>query len=138
MGRNILIGVAVILVIIAALLPIGIGVFGTLDWVARMQAISVAYVSAFACVGAILFVVVAALLALLVFQIQNHIVPLLEKATDTMETVKGTTTFVSESVVTPIIKVAGAAAGARAMVQTIMRRNGDTSNGAGRNGKKAG
>lgn len=138
MGRNILIGVAVILVIIAALLPIGIGVFGTLDWVARMQAISVAYVSAFACVGAILFVVVAALLALLVFQIQNHIVPLLEKATETVETVKGTTTFVSESVVTPIIKVAGAAAGARAMVQTLMRRDGEASNGAGRNGKKAG
>jgi hypothetical protein len=138
MGRNILIGVAGLLVIIAALLPIGIGIFGTPDWVARMQAISVAYVSAFACVGAILFVVVAALLALLVFQLQNHIVPLLERATDTVETVKGTTTFVSESVVTPIIKVAGAAAGARAMVQTLMRRNGDSSNGAGRNGKKVG
>ena len=138
MGRNILIGVAGLLVVIAALLPIGIGIFGSFEAAARMQAISVAYVSAFACVGALLFVIVAALLALLVFQIQNHIVPLLEKATDTMETVKGTTTFVSESVVTPIIKVAGAAAGARAMVQTLLRRDDDSSNGAGRNGKKAG
>ena len=138
MGRNILIGVAVILVIIAALLPIGIGIFGSAEAAMRMQAISVAYVSAFACVGALLFVIVAALLALLVFQIQNHIVPLLEKATETVETVKGTTTFVSESVVTPIIKVAGAAAGARAMVQTLLRREGEPSNGSGRNGKKAG
>ena len=38
-----------------------------------------------------------------------------------MQTVKGTTTFVSESVVSPIIKAAGAAAGARAMVQTLLR-----------------
>jgi hypothetical protein len=55
--------------------------------------------------------------------IRDHIVPALEKADDALQTVKGTTTFVSESVVAPIIKVAGAAAGARAMVQTLMRRN---------------
>src|SRR3954467_4791820 len=134
MGRNILIGVVAILVIIAALLPIGIGIFGTVNDALRMQAIAVAYVSAFSCVGAILFVVVVALLALLVYQVQGHIVPLLEKATDTMDTVKGTTTFVSESVVTPIIKVAGAAAGARAMVQTLMRRDSEAGTKAGRNG----
>jgi hypothetical protein len=43
-----------------------------------------------------------------------------------MHTVQGTTTFVSESVVQPIIKTAGAVAGARAMVQTLMRRQGGT------------
>jgi hypothetical protein len=135
MGRNIIIGLAALLVIIAALIPIGVGVFGTDQANMRMQAVAVAYVSAFACVGAILFVVVAALLALLVFQVQGHIVPLLEKLTDTVQTVKGTTTFVSESVVTPIIKVAGAAAGARAMVQTLMRRGGDDADKIRRNGK---
>jgi|SRR5690242_12423246 hypothetical protein len=135
MGRNIIIGLAALLVIIAALIPIGIGVFGTDQANLRMQAVAVAYVSAFACVGAILFVVVAALLALLVFQVQGHIVPLLEKLTDTVQTVKGTTTFVSESVVTPIIKVAGAAAGARAMVQTLMRRGSEDAGKISRNGK---
>ena len=135
MGRNILIGVAAVLVIIAALLPIGIGVFGSSEAAMRMQAVAVAYVSAFACVGAILFVVVAALLALLVFQIQGHIVPLLEKLTDTLQTVKGTTTFVSESVVTPIIKVAGAAAGARAMVQTLINWGSEDAGSSRRNGK---
>lgn len=135
MGRNILIGVAVVLVIIAAILPLGIGIFGSPEATMRMQATAVAYVSAFACVGAILFVAVAALLALLVFQVQGHIVPLLEKLTETVQTVKGTTTFVSESVVTPIIKVAGAAAGARAMVQTLMRRGSEDAEKISRNGK---
>ena len=134
MARNILIGVVAVLVLIGALLPLGIGIFGSPEAAMRMQATAVAYVSAFACIGAILFVAVAALLALLVFQLQNHIVPLLEKLTDTMQTVKGTTTFVSESVVTPIIKAAGAAAGAKAMVESLMRR-GEPPVKPGRNGK---
>jgi hypothetical protein len=134
--RNVFIVIAAVLVIIAALLPIGIGLFGSDQWNMHMQAVAVAYVSAFSCVAAILFVAVAAILAFIAFQIQGHIVPLLEKVTDTMQTVKGTTTFVSESVVTPIIKVAGAAAGARAMVQTLMRRNEEEpAKKAGRNGK---
>jgi hypothetical protein len=118
-----------ILVVFAALAPILIGIFAPNDWIPRMQSVAVAYASAFACVGAILFIVMTGLLALIAFQLKNNVVPLLEKATDTMQTVKGTTTFVSESVVQPIIKTAGAVAGARAMVQTLVRRNpGDGSN----------
>jgi hypothetical protein len=77
-------------------------------------------------VGAILFIVMTGLLALIAFQLKNHVTPLLEKATQTMHTVKGTTDFVSESVVQPIIKTAGAVSGARAMVQTLVRRNNGT------------
>jgi hypothetical protein len=118
-----------ILVVFAALAPILIGIFAPNDWIPRMQSVAVAYASAFACVGAILFIVMTGLLALIAFQLKNNVVPLLEKATDTMQTVKGTTTFVSESVVQPIIRTAGAVAGARAMVQTLVRRNpGDGSN----------
>ncbi len=120
---------AAVLVGLAALAPILIAIFGPNEWIPRMQAMAVAYASAFACVGAILFIVVTGLLALIAFQLKNNVVPLLEKATDTMQTVKGTTQFVSESVVQPIIKTAGAVAGARAMVQTLVRRN-NGSNGS--------
>ncbi len=119
--RNLFIGLAAVLLVIAALVPLIIAFFIP-SWIVGMQAVAVAYVSAFACVGALLFIVVTGLLALIAFQLKNNVVPLLEKATDTMQTVKGTTTFVSESVVQPIIKTAGAVAGARAMVQTLMRR----------------
>ncbi|HET7075932.1 MAG TPA: hypothetical protein VF276_14820 [Chloroflexia bacterium] len=123
--RNVFIGIAAVLVVIAAIAPLLIAFFIP-DWIPGMQAVAVAYVSAFACVGAILFIVLVGLLALIAFQLKNNVVPLLEKATDTMHTVQGTTTFVSESVVQPIIKTAGAVAGARAMVQTLMRRQGGT------------
>jgi hypothetical protein len=123
--RNVFIGIAAVLVVIAAIAPLLIAFFIP-AWIPGMQAVAVAYVSAFACVGAILFIVLVGLLALIAFQLKNNVVPLLEKATDTMHTVQGTTTFVSESVVQPIIKTASAVAGARAMVQTLMRRQGGT------------
>jgi hypothetical protein len=125
--RNVFIGIAAVLVVIAAIAPLLIA-FLLPDWIPGMQAVAVAYVSAFACVGAILFIVLVGLLALIAFQLKNNVVPLLEKATDTMHTVQGTTTFVSESVVQPLIKTAGAVAGARAMVQTLMRRQGGPDN----------
>lgn len=119
---------AVVLVLAVALLPV-ILLFvapwpsdGSYSWLVAVRDMSLIYASMFMCVGAILFIVMTALLALIAFAIRDHIVPALQKVDDTAKTVRGTATFVSESVVAPIIKTAGAAAGARAMVQTLMRR----------------
>lgn len=117
---------AAVLVLIALLLPIILLFTQPLpdnSWLVGVRDASIIYASMFMCVGAILFVAMTALLALIAFLIRDHIVPALQKVDDTAKTVRGTATFVSESVVAPIIKVAGAAAGARAMVQTLMRRN---------------
>lgn len=120
---------AAILVVATILLPI-ILVFvapwpenGSYSWLVAVRDASIVYASMFMCVGAILFIVMTALLAFIAFAIREHIVPALQKVDDTAKTVRGTATFVSESVVAPIIKVAGAASGARAAVQTLVRRN---------------
>ncbi|HEX8598505.1 MAG TPA: hypothetical protein VF952_08320 [Chloroflexia bacterium] len=119
---------AVVLVLAVALLPVFLLFFtewprdGSYSWLVAVRDMSLIYASMFMCVGAILFIVMTALLALIAFAIRDHIVPALQKVDDTAKTVRGTATFVSESVVAPIIKTAGAAAGARAMVQTLMRR----------------
>ena len=125
-----------ILVLAAALAPLLIGIFAedrNAGAIARMQAIFIAYTSVFSCVGSILFVGVVGMLFFILMQLNGKVIPLLERATDTMQTIKGTTAFVSESVVQPIIKTAGAVAGARAMVQTLMRRGAgtETTNGNG-------
>jgi len=104
-------------------------------WLMAVRDASIVYASAFMCVGALLFIVMTALLAFIAFAIRDHIVPALQKVDDTAKTVRGTATFVSESVVSPIIKVAGAAAGARAMVQTLVRRDPPKSNDNGKDGK---
>jgi|SRR5436190_17514313 len=117
---------AAVLLLFALLLPIYLLFTQPLpndSWLVAVRDTSIIYLSLFACVGAILFIVVTGMIALITFMIRDKIVPALEKLDDTAKTVRGTTTFVSESVVSPIIKVAGAAAATRAMVQTLVRRN---------------
>jgi hypothetical protein len=119
---------AVVLVLAVALLPVFLLFFtewprdGSYSWLIAVRDMSLIYASLFMCVGAILLIVMTALIALIAFAIRDNVVPALQKVDDTAKTVRGTATFVSESVVAPIIKTAGAAAGARAMVQTLMRR----------------
>jgi hypothetical protein len=112
-----------ILVLGVLVLPIILVFVSPNDWLVHVRDMSLVYSSLFMCVGALLFIAMTALLAMIAFMIRDHIVPAIQKVDDTAKTVRGTATFVSESVVAPIIKVAGAAAGARAMVQTLMRRN---------------
>jgi hypothetical protein len=120
---------AALLVLAVALLPVFLLFFadwptdGSYSWLVAVRDMSLIYASMFMCVGAILFIIMTGLLALIAFAVRDHIVPALQKVDDTAKTVRGTATFVSESVVAPIIKTAGAAAGARAMVQSLMRRN---------------
>jgi hypothetical protein len=112
-----------VLVILALSLPIWLLIFSPTEWLVYVKDASIIYASLFMCVGAIVFIVLTGLIAIIAFTIRDKISPALDKANDTLQTVKGTATFVSESVVAPIIKTAGAAAGAKAMVQTLLRRN---------------
>lgn len=117
---------AVILILVALALPIVLLFVSPLpenSWLIGVRDMSVIYTAMFMCLGALLFVAMTFILTLILFTLRDHVVPALQKVDDTAKTVRGTATFVSESVVAPIIKVAGAAAGARAMVQTLMRRN---------------
>ncbi len=91
-------------------------------WLEAVRDVALIYGSLFMCIGGLAIFAMAGAIAFLAFTIRDHVVPALEKVNDTAKTVRGTTTFVSESVVAPIIKVAGAAAGTRAMIQTLMRR----------------
>lgn len=66
-------------------------------------------------------------LAILLFQLQSLIVllrdeiqPILESVNDTAGTVRGTTTFVSDAVVTPMIRVASYASGVQKTVRTLV------------------
>jgi len=67
------------------------------------------------------------LLGILVWQIwrltrlvQTEIKPLLEDAKETLATVRGTTTFLSENVVEPTARTSGQIAGARRTLRVLM------------------
>jgi hypothetical protein len=67
-------------------------------------------------------ILVAALIAV-VYLLKDKIIPLLEELTATVARVRGTTEFVSEEVVEPIIQAAGAVARVRAMARTALGRD---------------
>jgi hypothetical protein len=58
-----------------------------------------------------------------VFLIKDKVIPLLEQLNGTVGQVRGTTEFVSEEVVQPIIKAAGTVSRVRTMARTALRRD---------------
>lgn len=83
---------------------------------------------------ALVTIIIGLFLVILIFQMQsliallrNEIKPILDSANETARTVRGTTTFVSDAVVTPMIQVASLAAGVRQTLRTLA--------GTGRKGK---
>ncbi|HRW03456.1 MAG TPA: hypothetical protein P5121_00070 [Caldilineaceae bacterium] len=75
---------------------------------------------------AIQSIVIGVLLGVLVWQIwrlvkmlQNEVQPILKDAQDTVGTVRGTTAFVSENVVNPVVKTSSAIVGMRQAVRSL-------------------
>lgn len=62
---------------------------------------------------------IAAGLVFLIIVLKDQIIPLLAELTETMRRVRGTTEFMTEEAVKPIIRSAGQAAKLRAMVRTV-------------------
>lgn len=71
-------------------------------------------------------IVINALLVILVWQIwrlvkmfQNEVKPIIQDTQDTVGTVRGTATFVSQNIVNPVAKAGGKVAGARRFWQVL-------------------
>ena len=62
---------------------------------------------------------IAAGLVFLILVLKDQIIPLLRELTETARRVRGTTEFMTEEAVKPIISAAGRAAKVRAMVRTV-------------------
>jgi hypothetical protein len=75
---------------------------------------------------ALVTIVIGTFLAVLIFQLQSltallrdEIKPILESANETASTVRGTTTFVSDAVVTPLINAASYASAVRQTIKVL-------------------
>jgi O-antigen/teichoic acid export membrane protein len=115
------------LLVVTGLSLIGFGLVTHPNFTAVLRDISII-------VLALVTVVIGLFLTILIFQLQSltallrdEIKPILESANDTANTVRGTTTFVSDAVVTPMIQVASVVAGVgqtlRVLTGSGRRRN---------------
>src|SRR5215211_5747881 len=85
----------------------------------RLESIAVIYIVLLSLIIVVLLAAMTAALVFLVFQIKDRVIPLLEEATATAKRVRGTTEFVTEEAVKPILNVAGQYAKLRAMQRTV-------------------
>ncbi|MCP4360601.1 MAG: hypothetical protein GY796_21545 [Chloroflexi bacterium] len=124
-GRGPSTAVMILIASIVVLLFIGLVVFAI--WLAQTQATTIAAVRDILIIAlaleSCLFGIVLMLLLVMVMRLVNmlefEIKPILEKTNETVGTLKGTTTFVSENVVKPVTKVKVQAAGFRQAVKTL-------------------
>jgi hypothetical protein len=63
--------------------------------------------------------VLIALTARLVLMLQNEVTPLLMTIDETLRTIRGTTVFMSDNVVNPVVKASSFAAGARRFLEVL-------------------
>lgn len=130
-GRTVLI-VVIVLLILAAI--------GAAIWaMAKVEGLSGLIRDIAIITAALVTIVIGAFLAILVFQLQSlisllrhEVRPILDSTKQTVSTVRGTTTFVSDNVVSPMINVMSVVAGIGQTARTLVRGPGHSSNGRGR------
>lgn len=93
------------------------------EWRVALRDIAIIFLVVLGIVVTILTAILVAALVVVVLLIRDKIIPMLEQLTQTANQVRGTTEFVSEEVVQPIIQVAGSIARVKAMAQTAFSRD---------------
>lgn len=123
----------IVLGVIVGLLLL-VGAIALIIWLAsnyapEIEAVRDIFIIALAlqsCVFAIILVMMLVMIIRLVNMLEFEIKPILEKTNETVGMVRGTTTFVSRNVVTPVTKATVYAAGARRALKVLFgdpRRN---------------
>jgi hypothetical protein len=126
-GRNIGKTILIIVIVVVVVAAIGAAMWGLAThapFTAVLRDIAII-------VLAMVTAVIGIFLAILIFQVQsliallrNEVKPILDSANQTISTVKGTSTFVSDSVVSPMIQVLSFASGLRQTAKVLFRRPG--------------
>ena len=116
-------------IIIGVVVALVIGVLFILGlvWLARTQAMTIEAVRDImiialaleSCVFGIVLMLLLIMMIRLVNMLEFEIKPVLQKTNETLGTVQGTTTFVTENVVRPVTKASSYVAGARRGLQTL-------------------
>lgn len=116
-----------VLVIIAAIIAVFYGLMTHPAFTAGLRDVAII-------VLAMVTMITSILLAVLLFQLQSLIVllrdeiqPILKSINQTTGTVRGTATFVSDAVVTPVIQVAGYISGVKTAFKTLFGGSGGQS-----------
>jgi hypothetical protein len=86
----------------------------------RLRDISIIFIVLLFFINIVLLAAITAGLGVLIIQIKDQVIPALEELTGTAKRIRGTTNFVTEEAIKPIVSVAGSYAKVRAMSRTVV------------------
>jgi hypothetical protein len=118
----ILAGVGTLVLLI--LLTIGLYALGDSDQSAleRLRDIAIIYIILMCLILVIIMAAATAAMVYLILQIKNQVIPMLDELTGTINHVRGTTEFMTDEAVKPVISAAGRVAQVRAMIKVATGR----------------
>jgi hypothetical protein len=116
-------GLIVIVPLLALVVIVaGIAALASLFPLQGVRDIAIVVLAALWVLNGIVLLMSVLVLTWVVLVIKDGVVPVLEKATSTLDTVQGTAQFLGESVVNPVVKAASAAAWIRGAMLRIVGR----------------
>ncbi len=118
-SKGVIAGIGALLVFV--LIGVGLFLLGDDDQSAleKIRDIAVILIVLASVLNVILLAAITVALVFLTFQIKDRVIPLLEEVTGTMKRVRGTTNFITEEAVKPIVTVAGTYSRIRSMTKTV-------------------
>jgi hypothetical protein len=129
-----IVSVIVLLVVVAVLVGLGYLMYTSYDragdavpGTVRLRDISLIVLAVETLVIMLLILIITVLLAVIIIVVYDRVIPILEEinraigeAADTVQTVRGTTTFIGEKMVNPVIEVSSYASGVRRILKGIL------------------
>ena len=111
---------------VVAVVVIVVGGIALAIWLVRQPAVAAAWRDVFIIFMALEFMVIGVALVVLIFQLavltnmlQHEIKPILDSTNETINTVRGTTTFLSENLVEPVVKLNSYMAAVAQVVESL-------------------
>lgn len=119
--RKYVIGGSVAALAVFILIVVGLYLLGGDDQAAleKLRDIAIIFIVLLFMVTVILLAGMTAALGFVAFQLKDRVIPLMEELTGTAKQVRGTTTFLSEEAVRPIVGMAGSISRVREMSNVI-------------------
>ncbi len=129
-----IVSVVVLLVVVGVLVGLGYLMYTSYDragdavpGTVRLRDISFIVIAVETLLVMILLLIIAVLLVVIVIVVYDRVIPILEQmnraigeAADTVQTVRGTTTFIGEKMVNPVIEVSSYASGLRRILKGFL------------------
>jgi hypothetical protein len=118
-SKGLIAGIATLLIFIVLIVVLYL--LGDSDQSAleRLRDIAIIFIVLTSAITVVLLAGITVALIFLTIQIKERVIPLLEETTGTVKRLRGTTNFVTEEAIRPILNVAGSYSKLRGMTKTV-------------------